>query len=193
MADMGTIMNIPSVDTRIATELRRHREAQGLSMAGLAERSGVSKAMIAKVEAEEASPTAGLLGRLCAGLGITMSTLMASAEEGAVVHTRAGQYPTWTDPATGMTRRVVAPASQYSTVEVAEITLPPATQVDYPMPPTRPSRQHIVMLSGSMRYTIGDRHVDLGPGDSLFCVIDRPTHFQTHTRKATYLVVQEPA
>jgi basic membrane lipoprotein Med (substrate-binding protein (PBP1-ABC) superfamily) len=65
----------------MAAELRRRREELGLSLGGLSELSGVSKAMIGKIEAGGTSPTAGLLGRLCAGLGITLSALMAAAEE----------------------------------------------------------------------------------------------------------------
>ncbi|MEK9970656.1 MAG: helix-turn-helix transcriptional regulator, partial [Ferrovibrio sp.] len=58
--------------------MKARREEQGLSLADLAERSGVSKAMISRIERREASPTAALLGRLCAGLDITLSGLMAA-------------------------------------------------------------------------------------------------------------------
>ena len=58
----------------------RPREPQGLSTSALAERSGVSRAMIAKIERAEAQPTAALLGRLSGALGMTLSELIARAE-----------------------------------------------------------------------------------------------------------------
>src|SRR4051812_28665105 len=66
--------------TSLAAAVRDARAAQGLSGAALAERSGVSRAMIAKIEREEAQPTAALLGRLSAALGMTLSELIARAE-----------------------------------------------------------------------------------------------------------------
>ena len=51
-------------DAALAAAVHAAREAQGLSTSALAERSGVSRAMIAKIERAEAQPTAALLGRL---------------------------------------------------------------------------------------------------------------------------------
>ena len=45
------------------------RQARDLSASALAERSGVSRAMIGKIERGEAQPTAALLGRLPARSG----------------------------------------------------------------------------------------------------------------------------
>ena len=70
----------------------------GLSLAQLGARSGVSKAMIAKVETGVSSPTAGLLGRLCSGLGVTLSTLMIEAESSGVNHHPAQRQPLRNEP-----------------------------------------------------------------------------------------------
>ena len=183
-----------TVEHRIAANLRRRRDELGLSMAQLAERSGVSKAMIAKVESGASSPTAGLLGRLCAGLGVTLSTLMSESESSGVDHRPAHQQPTWRDPATGLERTLVAAASARSPVEIARLKLLPGTVVEYELPPSRALRQHIVMLSGALAYTIGGETTAMGPGDSLFVVVDRPTRFEVPGDVAAeYLVVQEPA
>ncbi len=85
----------------IAETVRAAREAHGLSAAALADRSGVSRAMIAKVERAEAQPTAALLGRLSAALGLTLSELVARAEQSDRRLARADEQPVWTDPETG--------------------------------------------------------------------------------------------
>ena len=55
---MSTIVDDPTL--AIARTLRAEREARGWSIADLAQLSGVSKAMISKIERAEASPTAML-------------------------------------------------------------------------------------------------------------------------------------
>src|SRR5262249_24544852 len=63
--------------TSIAETVHDARAARGLTVSALAERSGVSRAMIAKIERGDAQPTAVLLGRLSAALGMTLSELVA--------------------------------------------------------------------------------------------------------------------
>src|SRR3981189_3728363 len=61
---------------RLAATVRDARTAKGMSVAALAEASGVSRAMIGKIERGEVQPTAALLGRLSAALGSTLSELI---------------------------------------------------------------------------------------------------------------------
>ena len=75
---MSTI--IDSLDARIGARIRIERENRGWSLTDLARRSGVSRAMINKVERGEASPTASLLGRLAGAFGLTLSMLLARTE-----------------------------------------------------------------------------------------------------------------
>ena len=60
---------VDTADTRLGARLRLEREARGWSLSDLAARSGVSRAMINKVERGESSPTAALLGRLSGAFG----------------------------------------------------------------------------------------------------------------------------
>lgn len=187
-------MPTDSIEARIAANLKLRREALGLSLAQLANLSGVSKAMIGKIEAGQSSPTAGLLGRLCAGLGVTLSTLMNSVEAAGARHFPAAFQPAWNDPETGLTRTLVAPASTDSHVEIARLSVPAGTVVEYALVPQQPIRQHIYMLAGALTFTIGGEATVLAPGDCLFAIIDRPTRFEIHPgATAEYLVVQEPA
>ena len=66
--------------TRIARRLRLERDARGWSLAELAERSGVSKATISKIEREELSPTAVILVRLASAFDLTLAGLLVRAE-----------------------------------------------------------------------------------------------------------------
>ena len=66
---------------RLGRRLKATRLMRGLTLEQLAERSGVSRAMISRVERGESSPTAALLDRLCAGLGIVLSALFHDENE----------------------------------------------------------------------------------------------------------------
>jgi transcriptional regulator with XRE-family HTH domain len=176
----------------MAERLRARRVELGLSLGELAELSGVSKAMIAKVESTASSPTAGVLGRLCAGLGITMSALMASVESADATRLAAADQPRWRDRSTGLERVAVSPQASFSGVEIARLRLEPGAVIDYPTPPSVAYAQHIVCLRGSVRFTVGESSFDVESGDCVAARIDRPTRFEVRgDEPAEYLVVIE--
>ena len=178
----------------MAERLRARRVELGLSLGDLAERSGVSKTMIAKVEATTSSPTAGVLGRLCGGLGISMSALMAAVETEDAMQLLAGDQPRWRDRAAGLERVAVSPRTPFSGVEVARLRLRAGTVVDYPTPPSVAFAQHIIGVSGRVRFTVGQSDFVVGRGDCVAARIDRPTRFEVlGSGPAEYLVIVERA
>ncbi|WP_445147803.1 helix-turn-helix domain-containing protein [Baekduia sp. Peel2402] len=158
------------VDERLAETLRAEREGRGWSIAQLAERSGVSKAMISKVERGEASPTAALLGRLSGALGRTLSELLASAESGDAATSaprllRRADQPTWQDPDSRYRRRAVSPSG--SAVQVVEVELPRGESVSYPADSYTFIEQQIWVLGGTLTFTEGAIEHALQEGDCL--------------------------
>ena len=79
-------------------------------MNALAQASGVSRAMIARIEHGDVQPTAALLARLSGALGMTLSELVANAEGAPDRLARCQEQPVWRDPETGYLRRAVSPA-----------------------------------------------------------------------------------
>jgi transcriptional regulator with XRE-family HTH domain len=152
--------------TSLAGAVHDARLAQGLSANALAERSGVSRAMIAKVERAEAQPTAALLGRLSAALGMTLSELVARAEHADRRLARAADQPTWTDPDSGYRRRAVSPQSG-GPLELVEVELPAGAEVAIPAETYAFIHQQIWVLDGHLRFREGDVEHELEPGDCL--------------------------
>jgi transcriptional regulator with XRE-family HTH domain len=70
--------------TAFGERLRAERHARGWPIERLAAASGVSRAMISKIERGESSPTAVVLGKLSAALELSVSELLAPASPGAV-------------------------------------------------------------------------------------------------------------
>jgi quercetin dioxygenase-like cupin family protein/DNA-binding XRE family transcriptional regulator len=70
--------------TAFGERLRAERHARGWPIERLAAASGVSRAMISKIERGESSPTAVVLGKLSAALELSVSELLAPASPSAV-------------------------------------------------------------------------------------------------------------
>jgi len=152
-------------ELRLGERIRSERMKRQWSLAELANRSGVSRAMLSKIERGEASPTAELLVRIAAAFGMTLSSLIALAEMstgGQLL--RAEEQRRWTDPATGYVRRHVSPPSPEG-LELIHVRLPPGEMVNFPADVYGLSTEVIWVLSGRLKFTDGDMTVDMLSGD----------------------------
>jgi transcriptional regulator with XRE-family HTH domain len=172
----------------LATAVKDARLALGLSVSALAERSGVSRAMITKVERAEAQATAALLGRLSGALGMTLSELVARAEHDDRRLVRAADQPRWVDPQSGYERRAISPVPG-GPLELVEIELPVGATVSYPAESYAFVHQQIWVLHGRLVFVEGDDEHDLRAGDCL--ELGPPVACRFHnpsTRPSRYLV-----
>jgi transcriptional regulator with XRE-family HTH domain len=161
---MSTI--VTDVTGPLAARLKTEREARGWSVAELADRSGVSRAMISKVERAEASPTAALLGKLSGAFGLTLSALLARAEQAPGRLARRAEQPQWTDPATHYRRRVVSPPTG-GPLEIVEVELPAGAAVTFPAAAYTFRYHQILVLAGTLTLVEGDTEHALAKGDCL--------------------------
>jgi transcriptional regulator with XRE-family HTH domain len=164
----------------LAATLQSARVARDLSVNALAERSGVSRAMIGKIERGEAQPTAVLLGRLSGALGMTLSELVARAEGAGELLRRAADQPVWTDPATGYRRRAVSPVTD-GPLELVEVELPPGASVSYPADAYMFKYQQLWILEGRLHFHEGPVVHELSTGDCLQLGPPEPTTFHNPT------------
>lgn len=117
------------LNQRIAERVRELRAAQGLSLDALASNCGVSRSMISLIERGESSPTAVVLEKLAAGLGVMLASLFdtpaaaAQAPSGPVA--RRDDQPQWQDPASGYLRRDVSPPGLPQPMQIVEVHFPP--------------------------------------------------------------------
>jgi transcriptional regulator with XRE-family HTH domain len=189
----SSIMESAALDaqSRLAARLRGLRMERGLTLEALAERAGVSRSMISLVERGASSPTAAMLDRLAAGLGVTVASLFADPPrpEASPLARREDQ-PTWRDPATGYLRRNLSPPSFPSPIELVEVVMPSGARVAYDgMSRAVGVSQQIWLLKGRLELTIGDTLHRLESGDCLAMRLDRPIVFHNRSaNEARYLV-----
>ena len=187
---------VADLDLRIAARVRSLRLAGGLSLEALAERSGVSRSMISLIERGESSPTAVVLDKLAAALGVLLSSLFESDGEAAVAPdqgpmARFADQPLWKDPASGYLRRNVTPAGASQPMRIVEVRFPPGARVAFDNEGKDANVcQQVWLLEGRMELTVGKARHRLDAGDCLAMTLDQPVMFHNPTRKAArYAVV----
>jgi transcriptional regulator with XRE-family HTH domain len=177
------------INLLIARRVRALREAHGLSLAALAEQSGVSRSNISLIERGESSPTATVLDRLSAALGITLASLFDQPLDALSPVSRVADQVTWTDPVSGYGRRTLSPGADVA-LQLVEVHFPAGQRVAYETTTRdREVHQQVWILEGSMAITVGDEGWTLLAGDCLAMHLDRPIAFHNPTDKpARYLV-----
>jgi transcriptional regulator with XRE-family HTH domain len=177
-------------DRAVASRISALRGQRGLSLEALASRCGVSRAAISRIERGEMKPTASVLARLAGGLGTTLSALFAESDTPEAV-ARRGQRPLWQDPATGYTRRNVAPRG--APVDITDVTLPAGASVSFDnlhMNASALLEQIVWLLEGQLTLRAGAEEATLEPGDAMVMRLDAPTHFHNPSdTPARYAVV----
>lgn len=164
----------------LAMTVEAARTRRGWSISALAQASGVSRAMIAKIEHGDVQPTAALLARLSGALGMTLSELVATAERPAERLVRREDQPIWQDPETGYVRRAVSPPASFM-LQLVEVELPALARVSMPQESYLFIDQQIWVLEGRLRFTEGERTHELDAGDCLqlgepqACVFENPS------------------
>lgn len=184
------------VNERLARRLVELREERGLTIEALAARSGVSRAMISKIERAESSPTATVLNKLAIGLAVLLPALFTPdghaeprLQQRNPVVSRKGQ-PEWRDPETGYTRRTLTPATAQQPLQLSEVHFPAGKRVTFENAFGAHSvHQQIWILDGHMDIHLAGETSHLKPGDCMAMKLDSPITFHNPGSKAArYLV-----
>jgi transcriptional regulator with XRE-family HTH domain len=151
---------------RIAQRVRHERDSRSWSLAQLADRSGVAKATISKIERAEISPTAVTLLRLAGAFDLTLATLLLRAEGEGERLSRAADQTMWRDPESGYLRRQIFSRPDHP-LELVQVEMPAGRRVVLPASSYARIRQLVMVQAGELTLVEdGVRHV-LAAGDCL--------------------------
>lgn len=179
------------LERSIGERIKTLRSRNALTLDQLASASGVSRAMISRIERGEASPTASLLARICSALGLSLSGFFAQDEDAVSPLVRRDQQQLWKDPDTGYVRRAISPPRVGSDVDIVEVEFPAAARVSFP-PHAASSgmTQYVWLFEGALEMTTGGETHRLAPGDCLFMPVgDGHTFYNPSDKPARYAVV----
>jgi transcriptional regulator with XRE-family HTH domain len=153
----------------IANHVRSRRLAIGLNVGQLAERSGISKGMLSKIENAQTSPSLSTLERLAAALDMPVTSLFRGlAEERDAVFVKAGSGPEIVRQGSraGHTYELLGSLrGPHKRVEPLLVSLNEKAEVF-------PVFQHdgieiLYMLTGVMEYSYGRQLYCMEPGDTM--------------------------
>jgi XRE family transcriptional regulator, regulator of sulfur utilization len=189
---MSTIVATPAADPiPVGPRVRALREAMGLSLRDLAQRTGVSAPMLSQVERGETSPTLAVAARIAGGLELTLSQLLRLDEADGVSVVRRAERRGGGAERAGHTYEIATPPLPGQRAEVSEHVLAPGASTGGPGDPPMHeagSRETAIVTSGRLRLVVGEKNYDLGDGDTVTFDADLPHHFENPGKEEAVLL-----
>ncbi|WP_082805836.1 helix-turn-helix domain-containing protein [Pseudoclavibacter helvolus] len=157
------------LERAIAAQVRAYRLATGMSVAEMADKVGISKAMLSKIENALTSCSLTTLGRLAHGLDVPVTALFRGVDsdrEAVYVPAGHGAQIVRRGSRSGHLYELLgALRGQHKRMEAVLVTLTEASEV-FPLF-QHPGTELLYMLEGRMAYGHGDARYEMGPGDTL--------------------------
>ncbi|MBF4162405.1 helix-turn-helix domain-containing protein [Nocardioides acrostichi] len=157
------------LEEAIARNVRLLRHQQAVSVGDMAERVGISKAMLSKIENAQTSCSLSTLSRLAVGLDVPVTTLLRGAEsERPASYVAAGTGARIARAGTKEGHEYELLGSlrgEHKRLECLMVTLSEKSET-YPLF-QHPGTEFLYMLEGTMEYSHGRTVYTLSPGDSL--------------------------
>ncbi len=165
----------------VGINLRLLREERGLTLQELAERSGVSKAMLNQIEGGKSSPTIALGWKIANGLGVPFGALLGEALPGDFVVHPGAQIQSLFSADRRLCTRALFPPGDSRAAELYELTLEPGAE-ERAQSHTPGTREQIYVLSGQLTVETAENSAGLQAGDVLFFGADRPHRYHNPGR-----------
>ncbi len=177
----------------VGARVKALREAEGLSLRDLAERSGVSAPMLSQVERGETSPTLTVAARIAAGLELRLSQLLRLDEQGAVTVVRSGERRRGGNPRRNHRFEVLTSPQPGQRAELSRHTLGAGGSTGAPDDPPMHepgSRETALVEDGRIVLVCDGARYELREGDTVTFDADLPHHFENPTTdEAAFLAV----
>lgn len=153
---------------RLRVRTRDLRREQGLTLEELALRSGVSRAMLSKIERGEKNPTLVVAAKVAEGLGVTLSRLVGVEEGREVVVLPRERQTVMRDPETGFERQLLSPSFGGRGIEFIRNVLPEnSTSGEFP-PHRRGVEEYVAVEKGRLKAVLRGEEYLLEEGDALY-------------------------
>lgn len=157
------------LETAIARNVRESRIRHGLSVADMADRVGISKAMMSKIENAQTSCSLSTLNRLAKGLDLPVTSLLRGADierPAAFVKAGSGARIMRSGSKSGHEYELLGPLrGEHRRLECLHVTLTEDSST-YPLF-QHPGTEFIFMLEGVMDYSHSRTVYRLAAADSL--------------------------
>jgi transcriptional regulator with XRE-family HTH domain len=149
----------------LARRLRAERQLRGWTLDDLAQRAGVSKSLLSKIERDQVSPSLRTLKALADGLQVPLAWLLHEDHlEQYIV--RKDQRQQFQIPGSDIRREVIAPAILRQLTMLIAYLEP--GQASYSAPDVHLGEECVHILTGQLTATVGGQTTVLETGDTLY-------------------------
>ena len=142
----------------VGTQVRRWRAERGLTLAGVAERTGLNIGYLSQIENGKAMPSIGCLSSLSEALEVPIAWFFIDEAPEPQVVRKSERSVTEVD--LGRVERVDGGTSR--DISIVEVAAPPGTRTGAH---AHAGDEHHIVLAGRFRMTQGDHVIHAGPGD----------------------------
>jgi transcriptional regulator with XRE-family HTH domain len=152
------------LNAHVARRVRARRNAQGWSLAVLAERAGLSKTIVARIESGDGNPSIETLLRLADALDLTIGALITVDAASSTSVVRVGDAA-FVRSQSGLQGRSLWSDGRDRRVETHELLMEPG--VDYHSKPHPPGTEELVVcVSGALQVGPEGQEVELAERDA---------------------------
>jgi transcriptional regulator with XRE-family HTH domain len=157
----------------VGVNLRRLRSKRGLSLERLAQRSGVSRAMLSQIELGQSTPTINLLWKIACALGVTFSALITGGAPGAPRVLSASAAKLLTNHDGSFSSRALFPFDEPRRNEFYELHLKVGGE-ERAEPHAPGTSENLVLSVGDVEISVAGACHRLHTGDAILFTADVP-------------------
>lgn len=180
----------PGLDAVVGKNLRKLRDARGLTLDALANLSGVGRTLLGQVELGRTAPSVGLVWKLARAFDVPFSTLLATNEEVRTTVLRSANANRLEDQDGRFASRALFPLHSRPTAEFYQLYVAPHSREDAQahQPGTR---ENLVVSAGTLDLVVNGEQFHLETGDAIVFSADVPhSYINAHKEACTvYLVM----
>ncbi len=181
-----------AIKEELGKRIQELRRDQQLTLEALADRSGVSRAMLSKIERGEKNPTVAVALKIAKALAVSLFELLGEVEERrSLVIIPASKRMIVKDSDTGFERQLLSPTFERGGVEFMRHLIPQSSSSgDLPASRQKGLEKYMVVEKGKLRVVIGNDEYLLEEGDAMYYKAD-VTHRYENAGKGicTYYIV----
>ncbi|MEL7368300.1 MAG: XRE family transcriptional regulator [Myxococcota bacterium] len=167
----------PDINETVATNIARHRATRGLSLAKLAEISGVSRAMLNQIERRQSVPTISVLWKIANAFEMPFSSLLARPMDAKTTVLTKRHAWSLTSQNGAFVSRALFPLAGPRNVEFYELRLEPGVE-EAADAHASGTLENIVVHQGRLAITVEDTPYELQTGDAIEFRADVPHRYR---------------
>jgi transcriptional regulator with XRE-family HTH domain len=177
----------------IGKNIQKIRKEQQLTLDILAEKSGVSKAMLSQIESEKVNPTVATVWKIARGLGVELDSLLKGKSESLRKFSiiRDEEISVLDTSSNGPHLKVLSPIEMAEDLEIYLLTFDKGSELNSKAHANK-SEEYITVLEGRVRVEAGENVTDIKAGDFIMyhCDVDHSIRNISDGPSKIHLVVR---